>query len=44
MSTSQLIRYGGEFPDFLVERADGAWLTTEDGRRILDFTSAVERA
>ena len=34
-----LIRYGGEFPDFLVERAEGSWLTTEDGRRILDFTS-----
>jgi 2,2-dialkylglycine decarboxylase (pyruvate) len=37
--TDQLIRYGGEFPDFLVERAEGAWLTTADGRRILDFTS-----
>ena len=23
----------------IVERADGSWLTTEDGRRILDFTS-----
>ena len=34
-----LIRYAGEFPDFLVERADGSWLETEDGRRILDFTS-----
>src|SRR6478609_5841699 len=34
-----LIRYGGEFSDLLVERADGSWLTTEDGRRILDFTS-----
>jgi len=34
-----LIRYGGEFPDFLVEQAEGSWLTTEDGRRILDFTS-----
>lgn len=37
--TDALIRYGGEFPDFLVDRAEGSWLTTEDGRRILDFTS-----
>jgi 2,2-dialkylglycine decarboxylase (pyruvate) len=37
--TAQLIRYGGEFADLLVARADGSWLTTEDGRRILDFTS-----
>jgi 2,2-dialkylglycine decarboxylase (pyruvate) len=34
-----LIRYGGDFPDLLVEQAEGSWLTTEDGRRILDFTS-----
>jgi 2,2-dialkylglycine decarboxylase (pyruvate) len=34
-----LIRYGGPFSDLLVERAEGSWLTTEDGRRILDFTS-----
>src|SRR5215210_8720112 len=34
-----LIRYAGEFPDFLVERSEGSWLTTEDGRRVLDFTS-----
>ncbi|HEX7301002.1 MAG TPA: aspartate aminotransferase family protein [Solirubrobacteraceae bacterium] len=34
-----LIRYGGVFSDLLVERAEGSWLTTEDGRRILDFTS-----
>ncbi|HKH19184.1 MAG TPA: aspartate aminotransferase family protein [Solirubrobacteraceae bacterium] len=37
--TDQLIRYGGEFADVLVERASGSWLETEDGRRILDFTS-----
>ena len=37
--TDALIRYAGPFPDFLVESAEGAWLTTEDGRRILDFTS-----
>jgi 2,2-dialkylglycine decarboxylase (pyruvate) len=34
-----LIRYGGEFSDLLIEHAAGSWLTTEDGRRILDFTS-----
>src|SRR5256885_350015 len=34
-----LIRYAGEFMDTVIERADGAWLTTVDGRRILDFTS-----
>jgi 2,2-dialkylglycine decarboxylase (pyruvate) len=39
VGTDRLIRYGGEFADLLVERADGSWLTTEDGRRILDFTS-----
>jgi 2,2-dialkylglycine decarboxylase (pyruvate) len=38
-STSQLIRYGGAFADAIIERADGSWLTTVDGRRILDFTS-----
>jgi 2,2-dialkylglycine decarboxylase (pyruvate) len=38
-STSQLIRYGGAFADDIIERADGSWLTTVDGRRILDFTS-----
>jgi 2,2-dialkylglycine decarboxylase (pyruvate) len=37
--TDQLIRYGGEFADLLVESASGSWLTTVDGRRILDFTS-----
>jgi 2,2-dialkylglycine decarboxylase (pyruvate) len=35
----QLIHYGGAFAEFVVDRADGAWLHTEDGRRILDFTS-----
>jgi 2,2-dialkylglycine decarboxylase (pyruvate) len=39
VSTHQLIRYGGEFADLLVESAAGSWLTTADGRRILDFTS-----
>ena len=38
-TADQLIRYAGEFSDLLVERAEGSWLTAEDGRRILDFTS-----
>jgi 2,2-dialkylglycine decarboxylase (pyruvate) len=38
-ATDQLIRYGGEFADLIVERASGSWLETADGRRILDFTS-----
>jgi 2,2-dialkylglycine decarboxylase (pyruvate) len=38
-TTDHLIRYGGEFADLLIERAAGCWLTCEDGRRILDFTS-----
>jgi 2,2-dialkylglycine decarboxylase (pyruvate) len=37
--TRHLIRYAGDFPDFLVEHAEGSWLTTEGGRRVLDFTS-----
>ncbi len=39
MTTDNLIRYGGEFATELIERAEGSWLTTEGGRRILDFTS-----
>jgi 2,2-dialkylglycine decarboxylase (pyruvate) len=38
-ATDQLIRYGGEFADLIVERASGSWLETADGRRVLDFTS-----
>jgi 2,2-dialkylglycine decarboxylase (pyruvate) len=34
-----LIRYGGEFARFLVERAEGARLYGRDGRSVLDFTS-----
>ena len=34
-----LIRYAGGFAPFVVERAEGAWLETRDGRRVLDFTS-----
>jgi 2,2-dialkylglycine decarboxylase (pyruvate) len=34
-----LIRYAGGFAPFLVTRAEGAWVETADGRRVLDFTS-----
>ncbi|MQA27911.1 MAG: aminotransferase class III-fold pyridoxal phosphate-dependent enzyme [Micromonosporaceae bacterium] len=39
IDTRHLIRYGGEFVDDVIERAQGSWLTSVDGRRILDFTS-----
>lgn len=38
-SFAGLIRYAGDFVDTVIDRADGAWMTTVDGRRILDFTS-----
>ncbi len=34
-----LIRYAGGFAPEKIVRAEGAWLETESGRRILDFTS-----
>ena len=34
-----LIRYAGDFAPFVVERAEGAWVTTTEGQRVLDFTS-----
>src|SRR5207247_97277 len=34
-----LIRYAAGFAPFVVARAEGAWVETTDGRRILDFTS-----
>ena len=34
-----LVRYAGGFAPLVVARAEGAWLETADGRRILDFTS-----
>ncbi|HEY6031268.1 MAG TPA: aminotransferase class III-fold pyridoxal phosphate-dependent enzyme, partial [Gaiellaceae bacterium] len=34
-----LIRYAGGFAPMTIERADGAWVETTDGRRVLDFTS-----
>ena len=34
-----LMRYAGGFAPFVVAHAQGAWVETTDGRRILDFTS-----
>lgn len=34
-----LVRYGGEFTPEIIERAAGSFVFTEDGRKILDFTS-----
>ena len=34
-----LIRYGGGFAPDVIARAEGVWLETESGKRILDFTS-----
>lgn len=34
-----LIRYAGGFAPFVVARAEGAWVETTDGQRVLDFTS-----
>ncbi|MET1071887.1 MAG: aspartate aminotransferase family protein [Umezawaea sp.] len=34
-----LVRYGGGFTPEIIDRAAGSFLYTEDGRRILDFTS-----
>jgi 2,2-dialkylglycine decarboxylase (pyruvate) len=36
---SHLIRYGGEFFGETVVRAEGSWLETASGRRVLDFTA-----
>ncbi|WP_098469770.1 aspartate aminotransferase family protein [Serinibacter salmoneus] len=36
---AHLIRYGGIFTPEIIASAEGSWLTTESGRRILDFTS-----
>jgi 2,2-dialkylglycine decarboxylase (pyruvate) len=37
--TQFLVRYAGDFVPETVAHASGAWLTTVDGRRVLDFTS-----
>lgn len=34
-----LLKYGGEFVDYVPVRAEGAFLYDADGRRVLDFTS-----
>jgi len=34
-----LIRYCGEFSPLLITKAEGSYIYTEDGRKILDFTS-----
>ena len=34
-----MIRYIGDFPGFFIERADGAYICDDRGRKILDFTS-----
>jgi 2,2-dialkylglycine decarboxylase (pyruvate) len=34
-----LLKYGGEFVDFVPVRAEGAFLYDDAGRRVLDFTS-----
>ncbi|MFI6096233.1 aspartate aminotransferase family protein [Lentzea sp. NPDC051213] len=34
-----LVRYGGTFTHEIIDSASGSFLFTEDGRRILDFTS-----
>ena len=34
-----LLRYGGEFVDFVPVRAEGAFIYDAQGRRVLDFTS-----
>jgi 2,2-dialkylglycine decarboxylase (pyruvate) len=35
----QLIRYGGAFFDDLIVRAEGSYVETAEGRRVLDFTA-----
>ena len=37
--TSRLFRYTRDFAPFVVARAQGSWVWTTDGRKILDFTS-----
>ena len=34
-----LVRYGGTFTPEIIERAEGSFVYTADGREILDFTS-----
>jgi len=39
LTTNRLFRYSRDFAPFVVERAQGSWVWTTDGRKILDFTS-----
>src|SRR5215212_11477711 len=39
MRSDLLIRYGGDFVEDLIVKAEGSWIETSDGRRILDFTA-----
>ena len=39
MTHDHLIRYGGGFVEDVIVAADGSWVTTADGRRVLDFTA-----
>jgi 2,2-dialkylglycine decarboxylase (pyruvate) len=34
-----VVRYGATFTPEIIARAEGSWLETESGRRVLDFTS-----
>jgi len=34
-----LVRYGGTFTPAVIERAEGSFVYTDDGRKVLDFTS-----
>jgi 2,2-dialkylglycine decarboxylase (pyruvate) len=37
--THHVFRYGGEFADLIIQRAEGAYVYGPDGRPVLDFTS-----
>jgi 2,2-dialkylglycine decarboxylase (pyruvate) len=37
--THHVFRFGGDFADLIVERAEGASMYGADGRPVLDFTS-----
>ena len=36
-----LIRYAGDFAPFVVDTAEGPWITTKDGERILELCLAA---
>ncbi len=37
--THNVFRYGGDFADLIIQRAEGAYMYGPDGRQVLDFTS-----